>query len=150
MATFKRSTIWVDAAGMTQQGILTAIPQTLIITDGTASIEAAIAAISNAGRLDAWSATPLGPSGAAVAAVYESVGDYALLSWRCVDGTITTVKVFAPKTAIFLADGMTVDITNAGVAALSFQVIGSELSASGSPAATFLGGIRRRYTRDYP
>jgi|SRR5882672_4655982 len=138
-----RSTVWIDAAGMTVQTIMST-------TAGGAGIEADLLALSNASRLNEWEGAPGGASGSPAAAVYEAVADYALLQWVCVDGTIVSLKLPAPLSSIFLADGQTVDVANAGVVTLDAAVVGSLLSASGSAAAALLGGTRRRANRDYP
>lgn len=138
----RRSTVWIDAAGMTRQTIMST-------SAGGASIEADLLAMSNAGRLDEWEGTSGGPAGSPVASTFESVADYALLYWTCADGTIASLTLPSPKAAIFLSDGVTVDSTNADVVTLIASVNGSLLSASGSAASAYVGGKRLRANRDY-
>lgn len=106
-------------------------------------------AVSNAARQDEWEGTAGGSVGVPASSTFETVADYALLYYACGDGTIASLTVPAPSYAIFLADGSTVDATNAGIVALNGDAIGALLSASGSAAVSFIGGRRQRNNRDY-
>lgn len=141
MATARTSIIWQDAAGFTTQ--------TLIRSTGSiTTLFNALLAKSNADYSDVWAGTETIHVPSPVAAVYESVGDYALLEYSTAAGLVVTLKLPAPKSSIFLADGQTVDagqitaITNAAILTVS--------DASGNLVTSFLGGTRRRRTRDYP
>lgn len=128
-----RSVIWVPAG-----------PQstiTLIRTDtGGAALQAAILNHSNADFLNEWEGTlNINLAPAPVSAPYPNVSQQARLVYRCADGTNAELVIPAPKLGIFLADGVTVDVTT--IPDIQAAAIGHLLSSSLSPANLFLSGL---------
>lgn len=128
-----RSTIWLDANGYTQIGMLRT-------NTGAGAIQAAIAAVSNAGLQQCWEGSQTVTGAAPTAALYQSGQQIVRLTFLCADGSEAVVKVFAPQSTIFLTDGVTVDPANANVATLIAACIGNLESATGALATAFLSG----------
>jgi hypothetical protein len=129
-----RSSVWLDANGYTRI-------QMLRTDTGAGAIDDDVEAISNAVRTQCWEGPQQLGSGTATAALYQSSSQVVRLTFLCADGTLAEVKVFAPVSTIFLADGVTVDITNAGVVLLAVDAVGNLESASGSKAVSLLSGL---------
>ena len=138
-----RSTIWVDFQGNTQQTIMST-------NSGGAGIEADMLAASQAARLRMWEGTDGGATGTSHNAIYVSVSDYAWIQWLCADNSVVSLSIPAPRQAIFQADGESVNTSQALIVTLNAAVVGTLLGASGSPAASILGGRRRHRNRAYP
>lgn len=132
--------IWADVAGVTQLTLLRSV-------NSAAPVANALAAKSNAFRQFSWESAETVGAGPPVAAKYESVGDTADLLYACADNTRLRVRLVAPVSSIFLADGETVDPVQ--IAAITTAVTANLVGASGSLAASFLGGHRQRWNRDY-
>lgn len=103
-----------------------------------------VEAISNCGVNDDNNPVPLIPYG--VQAVYENVEDGALLTFQDpTNGSLHRYKIPAPKAAIFLADGETVNQAQADIVSLisDFEtfVYGAYLAPS---PLTYLAGVRVR------
>lgn len=103
---------------------------------------AALLACSGADWQQCWESVldthvPAPPGG-----TYSSVADRAALIFVCADNTNVTLLIPAPALDIFMADGETIDITSAPVAALSAAMIGELVNSSGSLATAVVGGMR--------
>lgn len=99
-------------------------------------------AISNAIPLQVWEGELQIFGGPAAAAPYAGVKDQARLTFDDVNGNRSNIIVPAPKTAIFLADGKTVDRSNEGVGALVAAVLANAVAPqSGLPLLRYVGGI---------
>jgi len=101
----------------------------------------ALAAQSNAVVQDFWEGTDVFPFLVPVNALYPAVADYASLLFADAGGDETYINLPAPKAAIFLADGVTVD--PAAIAAIIAAAQSEIITASLSLVTTYLGGIRR-------
>ena len=131
-----RSILFVDAAGGSTITLIRS-------STGGAAIQTALLNHSNADWFNEWEATlnvNLAP--APVVAEYQSVSQEAALVFLCADGTTARVNLLAPKLAIFLADGITVDATT--IPDIVAACVGNLLSATLSPATSFLSGILLR------
>lgn len=135
-----RSVIWVDAGGRTRQTLLRG-------NASLATVQADLLALSNA-ALQREFEGPVTVNGSPTPAnsAYPNVADYAVLVYT--DGTdLVYITLPAPQSAIFLADGETVDPT--AIAVLTGHVIGTVTTASGSAVTSYVGGFRRRSGREY-
>jgi len=133
---WSRSTVWVDANGYRSIFRLNS-------TAGLGTLDADLAALSNASVSEFWESAVTASVPAPVAATFQSGADRAALVFTCADGTQTTVIVPAPQLAIFLADGETVDITNAAVATFATNAIALPLTnAAGSAVTALIAGQR--------
>lgn len=153
----KQSYSWRDAKGQVARTSFVVLFDGVAFADAESSaggVRAALVALSNAalaGR-NGFDAQVTVPSYGAVA-VYEDVEDKASFTFIASDGTLHRLSVPAPKSTIFLADGQTVDTTNALVTALqtAFNVatgasgarVGTRALATFS-ATSLIGGIRLR------
>jgi hypothetical protein len=140
-----RSMVWVDANGKTRQSIIRGSGSLIGATLST--VEADIAALSNAVVLRSWEGAENVPGGTATAAVFQSVADWAQLLYAASDGTEVYVTIPAPKSTIFLSDQETVDV--AALTSLNADVASVVVTASGLHAATYLGGVRRSRLKEY-
>jgi hypothetical protein len=142
MPTVTRSSIYIDANGMTRQCILNGG------VFGLGGVELALIAASNMDVLRSWEG-PLTVNGAPAPTVasYQAIADYAALLYQDAVGDQVTVTLPSPKAAIFLADGVTVN--PAAVAAVNAAVIGTVQTAAGGTVTLFIGGVRKRANRDY-
>jgi len=128
-----RSSVWLDARGYTRISLIRS-------NTGAGGIEAAIQASVNAGLLECWEGPQTLSVPAPAAATYESGLQIARLAYLCGDGTVAVLLLPAPKLAIMLADQVTVDSSNALVAAITAAAVGHLESASGSLAVSYLSG----------
>lgn len=85
------------------------------------------------GPLAVFSAPP-------IAAQYQSVTDWAILSFLTSAGNLLTITVPAPIAGLFKADQETVDPVPA--AALIAQVIADVVDINGNPVVGYVGGVR--------
>jgi len=117
------------------------------------------AALSNAALVSAHGAFSLEPSfvpSYGATADYRDVEDGLILTWSCVDGQLVRVRIPAPLTAVFLADGRTLNQANGLVVtalnhALTGGVGGIPVIASirtHSPVNHFINGFRKRDRND--
>lgn len=106
----------------------------------------AMAALSNA-SLDAaqgaYTRSPA-PHTYGANAVYERIEDKANLTYQTASGAIHRYGIPAPKVAIFLADGETVDTANGLVATLTAALVAAGASRDGVAIDSFIGGILGR------
>lgn len=140
-----RSTIWIDAQGRTRQTILRGTGS--LIGPTLSAVEADLAALSNAGVTRSWESAEVNPGGTGTNAQYPTVADYAELVYTAGDGSAVYITLVAPKAAVFLADGETVDAT--AVVGLTADVVGTIITATGATVTAFAGGVRRRKLQEY-
>lgn len=116
------------------------------------SLESALAPMTNANLNGGIGGTLLPPVPGALGtqAVYGSVEDKAVMTYVSQDGTISRFKIPAPVSAIFLADGMTVNPANALVVALNSVVLNAGAATffvsnrDQNGYSIFAGGLRTR------
>jgi hypothetical protein len=78
-------------------------------------------------------------------AEYETVEDKAVMTFVTASGALHRYQIPAPKSALFLADGETIDPANATVAAYTAGVIAQLVSSrDGSDITAYIGGVRIR------
>jgi|SRR5215471_9270203 len=132
MADQTMSVVWVGAGtGLTINRIRTATGASTILTD--------LLALSNADELNTWEGPlTINASPAPVNATYPGLQQVANLMFLCADGTIAQVRLPAPKLAIMLADGVTVDAST--ITTLIADCVGNLQGPDGSLAVSFLGG----------
>lgn len=127
-----RSVIYVDAGG---NGTVHLIRTSV----GAGTILNVLLGHSNADFQEFWEGTSnLNSSPSPTNAQYPSGNQIAQMQYLCADNTIALLRIPAPKLGIFLGDQVTVD--PATVADLTAVCVGNLLSASSSPAVSFLGG----------
>lgn len=135
MAKQRQSVVWIDVNGKTRQ--------TIFLANATGStIRAKLLLHSNADVFD-WSEgvdhTNLSPL--PTNAIYNSVGDTAVLLFADGSGNQASLALPAPQSGIFLADTVTVDasaIADIVTAATTYLV-----NSAGNTVTTFLTGYRR-------
>ena len=133
MTNVNRSVVWVDGAGGSTITLIRALTS-------ASSIETELLAVSNADWFNEWEGTlNINTSPAPTIASYQSIAQVATLNFLCADGTLAEVRLVAPKLSIFLADGLTVDSTM--ITSLITACVGTLLSATLSPAASFVAGF---------
>jgi hypothetical protein len=134
--TDARSIVWVDANGYTTI--------TLVKTStGAGTIQSDLLALSQADYLEWWeSATTVNAVAAPAGGTYRPSSIRAQLTFQCADGTQVALIIPSPSLSIFLADGQTVDITNAGIVTLVGDCVGNLESSTGSLATSLLAGRR--------
>lgn len=129
------SSVWQDITGAQRITLIRAN-----LSGG--GIQSQMAAISAAGLWQYWQGTLFSPSTAPTAGNVYTGGDLAIFNFSCADGTEASIRVPAPLSTIFLADGRTVD--PAGLAApLITACIGELVSETGSLAVAYLSGYRK-------
>ncbi len=132
-----------DAKGMTARMLVVigdASAAALDVDAGT--LKTSLAAVSNANVAIVSRDYDLFAYG--TAADYRDVEDKAVLTFVAADASLHRFQLPAPKTAIFLADGETVDAANAAIVTLVGNFTSFVYSKPGSLMGTFLGGIRIR------
>jgi len=135
-----RSSVWADANGYT-------VIQMIRTDTGAGAIDDDLEVLSNAVRTQCWEGNQQLGAGTPTAALYQSSQQVARLTFLCADGSEAVLKVFAPKSTIFLTDGVTVDITNTDVVLLATDAVGNLESASGSLATALLSGYMEGVTK---
>jgi len=106
----------------------------------------AMAALTNA-SLDSASGAytrPPAPHTYGANAQYERIEDKAVLVYQTEAGQLHRYRIPAPKIAIFLADGETVDTGNADVGTLNDAMLAAACSGDGVAIDTFIGGVLGR------
>lgn len=147
MADQTRSSVWVDFNGRTRQTIVRG-QDSLIVPGSLAAVEAALKAVSNADTQRCWQGpTQINGAPAPVAAVYQSVADYAVLVYQDAANELVYITLVAPQAGIFMTDGETVDPP--AIAGVSAAVIGTVLTGGGGLVTAYVGGFRRRSGREY-
>ena len=132
MADQTMSVVWIGAGtGLTINRIRTAAGASTILAD--------LLAISNADKLNTWEGDLTeNTSPAPVNAQYPGLQQVANLLFLCADGTTAQLQLPAPKVAIMLADGVTVDAST--ITTLIGDCVGSLQGPSGSLAVSFQAG----------
>lgn len=132
---FLRSANWVDPLG------------------GLASLQAAWEATSNDALTYSTAGAPRAASNVATSALYYLTTDTAVLTFAtAVAGTTISLIIPGPKSALFKADGVTIDPAAPLVAALITAAIGTLSTVAGSNAVSFIQGVRssRRTEQNAP
>lgn len=134
MATDRLSMVWIDAAGLTTMNYYDT-------DDATGDVIAGdIANLSNAGQLAFWHGDLTVFSPATIpGGDYQLLQTYALLTFADAAGNETTLKIPAPLTTIFQADGRTVDPV--AIATLIADVIGHVILPNGNLVASYTTGV---------
>lgn len=135
MAVDTRSELWVDAAaGATITRINSQGSAATIVSD--------LLAISNADEQQSWEGTlAVNAAPAPVAAQYQSVTQRVTFVFTTTAaGVLVELTLPAPKAAIFLSDGRTVDLSNADVATLAADCVGKLCNVSGDTAVSLIAG----------
>jgi len=128
------SAVFVDAGGATSI-FLYHLTDAAILTD----VFVATAVSSNADWQTYWGNTAFSnPGPVPSAATYQTLRPSAQLFYMCADGTIADVQIPSPISALFLADGQTVDPLDPTGAIAALQAIVT--SATGSLPLAFIGG----------
>lgn len=128
-----RSIVWTDANGLSAITMVRS-------TAGAGAIQAALLAASQADYIQWWeSATTINGAPAPAGGQYRGGNQRAAFTFICADNSQVDLILPAPSVGIFLADQVTVDITNATVSALVAACVGSLTSATGSAATALLG-----------
>lgn len=109
------------------------------------AIRAAIDAISKTSQEKASITQPGDYSTTSAAGAYEDDQDKATFTFLDSAGKYHTFKVPAPKESIFLADKVTVDLTDAAVLAFEGYVTGNFVSKTGATLTALVGGKRVRF-----
>lgn len=136
MPVQKRTTVYVDAGGRTRACLL-------VSSAGAGSVQTEILALSNADLQQSWEGDlTLNAAPAPVAAVYDRVVDTATLLYQTAAGQLIKVVIPAPHSAIFEADGETVD--PAQVTALTAAVLADLVTPAGTALTAYVGGTRSR------
>lgn len=99
-------------------------------------------AASNAGIQQWTDGAATVTANATTAGQYDSSQDTAILTFTTAALNAVRVTLPAPPAAIFLADGSTVDATNALIVAIIADVISSVTDSSGNPVTTYVIGVR--------
>jgi len=130
------SLIWVDVNGLNRF-------HQLQTSAGASAVVTALLGKSHGDVLVAWEG-PLYVNGSPVVTTgdYQSVSDYAELLFQTAVGTQVNVAIPAPDSAIFLADGFTVDSTQ--IAGIIAAVIANCVDGNGNAVTTYLGGVRQK------
>jgi hypothetical protein len=78
-------------------------------------------------------------------AEYEACEDKAVMTFVTTTGALHRYQIPAPKSALFLADGETIDPAQADVAAFVTGVVANKVSSrDGALITAFIGGVRAR------
>lgn len=133
MAAISRRMVWVDASGRVRATGLVGAPT-------LGGVQAALRGHSNADVQQQVEGPVVDYAPAPVAGTYPSVRDQATLIFAAADGTQTQVILPAPKAAVFMADGQTVDpsVINDIIVA----VVAAVQTASGAAVTNYVGGVR--------
>lgn len=143
MADKTASVIWLDFNGVTRQTVLKSLT-------GAGAIWAAAQAASAAQVEKSWESVTGTSVGTATNTLYQSVKQSARLIYQTASGSNLYVTIPAPLRSIFLADGVTVDPSNALVLAVNAAAIGSLSDGGGSTAAVYIGGLLNPSRNDLP
>lgn len=131
MAANRLGVVYIDAQGERVMHVITSNANAGILTLD-------IEDLSNSRREFQWQAGATDFVPAPVVATYPSVRVQAQLIFRDVAGSIAKLWIPAPKSSIFLPDGVTVDPS--AIATLISDATGLLLAGSGNPVAAFVGG----------
>lgn len=132
----RRSTVWVDSAAQTRVHLLTT-------TAGASTVEAALAAKSNAAVQLSWEGDLVVVSSPTpVLANYQSVRDAAELLYETSAGVLQKVLLPAPQAGIFMGDGETVN--PAQITAITAAILANVVTTDGTALTAYRGGHRSR------
>jgi redox-sensitive bicupin YhaK (pirin superfamily) len=149
--TFGQSVTFRDDKGQTAsvRWYVTAATQADAATDAAAQV-GFMAALSNAAVQSVRGASNMSPAAVVYGtnADYEDIEDKASFVFETAAGSIHRYQIPAPKASIFLADGETIDFTNAAVATFVSNWIGlgpgPTSDRDGNGLAVSVGGTRTR------
>jgi len=131
----RRSVVWADTFGL----------RTMTYYYGVNPMESFLTTFatgSNAIPLQSWEGPLTINTPSPLAGVYAGVKDYARFTFSDDKGNRANVLLPAPKLAIFLADGKTVNPAYFLVAPFILDVLGNLVAPqSGLPLVKFIGGI---------
>lgn len=148
MATFPEAFTYRDDKGNIARVSVYVTDTTLALSaTDMSNLSALITPITNAVLTNAKGPFTTSPAavGYGANADYEACEDKAVLTFVTSTGALHRYQVPAPKAAIFLADGETVDAANTDVAALVAGVIANKVSSrDGALITAFIGGTRAR------
>lgn len=154
MPTYPQSATYRDDKGQTAtvRFFVTAADEAAALTSAQA-IVTALSALTNAafdGARGAYTSVPAAHAYGANA-TFESVEDKAMLTFQTEVGSMHRYQVPAPKEAIMLADGETVNPANGLVAAFAAALGAGGASRDGVAISDYIGGIRirRRFQRRF-
>jgi hypothetical protein len=131
-ANFLRTGGWVDSSG------------------AIVSLQAAMAAASNAQLDFSTVAVPFMSSIAPVLAIYPTVGDVAVFNFVTGLGGGLQLVVPAPIAALFAPDSVTIDPTAAASVAIITAAIGTLSDAGGSLVTAYTSGVKSSRRKDVP
>ena len=134
MALDRRTVVYVDVSGKTTAAYLTGV-------GSLASIQTEILNVSLAAYQSYWEGpliknTHIVPT----SGTYQSVRDSAILTFITGAGTLVTLRIPAPDSAIFLADQETVNAS--AIASLIAACIGNLSDISTNPVTAYVSGTR--------
>lgn len=142
MAVHKYYNTWVDSSG---NFLLTTYSYAIAGLTPVSALNPSMRDLSNA-AFTGFVHSPIDTSQnqEAGVAVYPSVFQQANMVFGDDVGGTANVVIPAPRSAIFLPDGITVDVTNIDVALFLVAAIASNnlITSTGSVATTFLRGFR--------
>ena len=104
--------------------------------------ETAVVALTNSNVLSSTFGVATTGFPAATSSQYSLVTTTAVMTFNTAIGSAIQVTIPAPVASMFGGDGVTVDITNPGVAAFIIAALGFLTDVSGNPAALFVGGVK--------
>lgn len=129
----RMTVVWADANGDTRATLLTTAAGATAVMNEIQGVTNAVFQQNWEGPLATFSAPP-------IAAQFQSVRDWAILTFATSVGGLLTITVPAPIAAMFKADLETVD--PAAIAALIAQVISDVVDINGNPVVSYVGGVR--------
>jgi hypothetical protein len=135
----RRYMVWVDANGFTRLTLLNGTGS--LIGPDLTTVQTTLVASSNADVLNSVESgltvnVPFPPGG-----VFRTVGDAAILTFTDAGGSLVDITLPAPLASIFLADGLTVDITQ--IAAIIGAVVGTVVTPAGGTVTAYVAGLRQ-------
>lgn len=137
MTIYLNRTTYADVQGASRTGQLLGVANTLNTITGQ------IIAVSNADYVTTSTGVlVVNPVFNPVGLQYISVRDQANLVFQTSAGTVVTITIPAPQTAVFEADGESVD--PASVAGVIAACIGLLCDPSGNVVTSFVAGYRSR------
>lgn len=136
MAVDTRSIVWVDAGG---NSVITRVNS----QGGAAGIMADALAVSNADWQQDWEGgLSVNGTPSPTAAEYSPANVVAQFVFTTTSpGVLVTLRVPSPQIGIFLADGRTVDLTNAAVLTLIAACVGTLCNDAGDTATACIAGF---------
>lgn len=134
MPNQRQAVAWIDVGGRTVQTVF-------LVNDTGSTLRAALLGHSNADVLDWFEGVDnFTTSPSPTFATFPSVNDNARLLFEDGSGNQASITLPAPQSAVFLADGVTVDpsaIADVISAATTYLV-----NSAGNTVTTYIGGVR--------